>query len=280
MLGLLLRGMRPLVLLFCLACSAGAFSPLSFSPKQLFVSRLSGMRKTNTPLRFQQKALRAPLQSRGVQCSATSDETLQHVPVVDFHGFVTGNAQEKEKVALQIFRAFNDIGFVTLVNHGLEPEVLKQTFRSSRDFFELPDDAKQKYKYRGAESNRGYLRLGHEKLADGLSDIKETFEIGNEAGSLLPLPGRDRVSECLACGGVAFVQGHDARVARLTCSFVVVMGCPVMNATSRCFDGLDEVHLNIMRCVAIGLKLDPGQSTVRRSDGQTDRRTDGQTNGR
>lgn len=132
MLGLLLRGMRPLVLLFCLACSAGAFSPLSFSPKQLFVSRLSGMRKTNTPLRFQQKALRAPLQSRGVQCSATSDETLQHVPVVDFHGFVTGNAQEKEKVALQIFRAFNDIGFVTLVNHGLEPEVLKQTFRSSR----------------------------------------------------------------------------------------------------------------------------------------------------
>eukprot|EP00961_Rhodomonas_salina_P268780 3632196-Rhodomonas_salina.2 len=119
-------------MLLCLAFSAAAFSPAFFNPNGRRVPRVSGMRKTlppnpHLPLKIRLKALKSR-----VVCSATADETLEQVPVIDFQGFVSGNAQEKEQVAKQIFNAFKDIGFVTLVNHGLEPGILEETFRSSR----------------------------------------------------------------------------------------------------------------------------------------------------
>lgn len=38
-----------------------------------------------------------------------------------------------------------------------------------------------RYAWVSPESNRGYLAMGQERLDGGLPDLKETFEIGNEA---------------------------------------------------------------------------------------------------
>ena len=40
---------------------------------------------------------------------------------------------------------------------------------------------RRRYKWETPESNRGYLAMGQERLDGGLPDLKETFEIGNEA---------------------------------------------------------------------------------------------------
>ena len=54
-------------------------------------------------------------------------------------------------------------------------------FALSEAFFALPAAQKAAYGWESPESNRGYLALGKERLDGGLPDIKETFEIGNEA---------------------------------------------------------------------------------------------------
>ena len=108
---------------------------------------------------------------------------ISAVPVVDFSGFIGAGATTatRSAVATDIFNAFRDIGFVSLVNHGIPPSLISSTFASSALFFSLPDSVKEKYNWVSATSNRGYLGMGKEKLAYGKADLKETFEIGNDA---------------------------------------------------------------------------------------------------
>ena len=100
------------------------------------------------------------------------------VPVVDFAPFYYGTETERAAVCLEVFNAFKDIGFVTLVNHGVDVDLIDNTFKQSQQFFDLPQQEKMKSAYTTAEANRGYLNLGRE--VHSKVDFKETFEIGNE----------------------------------------------------------------------------------------------------
>lgn len=57
------------------------------------------------------------------------------VPVVDFAAFASGDAAARAELAAKLFSAFKDIGFVTLVNHGLPVELNRRTFEASASFF-------------------------------------------------------------------------------------------------------------------------------------------------
>ena len=47
------------------------------------------------------------------------------------------------------------IGFVTLVNHGLPPNLTERAWGESAKFFELPPEAKRACAFGSAEANRG-----------------------------------------------------------------------------------------------------------------------------
>jgi isopenicillin N synthase-like dioxygenase len=63
-----------------------------------------------------------------------------------------------------VLGAFTEIGFVYLSNHGISQELIEKTFEMSKAFFRLDLEAKQKLAWTTAESNRGYVSQGREKV--------------------------------------------------------------------------------------------------------------------
>ena len=116
-----------------------------------------------------------------VNAQRSQAKTLSEVPVLDFAPFRSGDAAAKAKLGARLLEIMKDLGFVTLVNHGLPAELNERTFNASADVFNLPREVKKKYAWVSPESNRGWLSMGQELLDGDAPDLKETFEIGNEA---------------------------------------------------------------------------------------------------
>ena len=138
----------------------------------------------------------------------------------------TGSPKEVEAVSSELFAAFKDIGFVTLTNHGMDPSLIANTFELQKKFFALPYAEKHKLKWTTPEANRGYLGVGMEQLYEGKPDLKETFEIGHEADVNFRNPWPEE----------SVLPGF--RKAMLTF-----------------FYRADEIHLQVLRSIAIHLKL-------------------------
>ena len=110
-------------------------------------------------------------------------ETRHHtVPLIDLAPLLAGGRAERLSVARAIGRACEDIGFFTIVGHGVDPELIERMDRVSRAFFDLPLADKQKVARPRPEQSRGYIGVGEENLAYGVgtatTDLKEFFAIG------------------------------------------------------------------------------------------------------
>lgn len=92
----------------------------------------------------------------------------------------------------RLTKVCQSIGFFYLSDHGVSKDLRERLFLSSRNFFSLPEEEKQKY---GQDAQlftpktlRGYVATGIESLNPGIDiDQKQTFELGNERPLI---PGR------------------------------------------------------------------------------------------
>ncbi|ETA04958.1 2-oxobutyrate oxidase [Gordonia alkanivorans CGMCC 6845] len=75
--------------------------------------------------------------------------------------------------------AAHDHGFFYLTGHGVPGESLTEVMRLARDFFALPDEAKNEISQLQSPQFRGYSRLGGE-LTNGKVDWREQIDIGPE----------------------------------------------------------------------------------------------------
>ena len=103
------------------------------------------------------------------------------VPVVDLAPFLQGSAADKRAVADQVARVCEDIGFLTVVGHGVPEALTARMYRVAREFFDLPLEAKLRSK--GPDPARGYRPMGDESLSYSLGnaappDLKETLDVG------------------------------------------------------------------------------------------------------
>jgi isopenicillin N synthase-like dioxygenase len=73
------------------------------------------------------------------------DQLLEQIPSLDLADFRSGDPERKAKFVQQLGEAYQNIGFVALKNHGLSDEQTKQLYSDVQSFFQLPDDAKQRY---------------------------------------------------------------------------------------------------------------------------------------
>jgi isopenicillin N synthase-like dioxygenase len=111
--------------------------------------------------------------------TASTDDSF--IPIIDL-------SRDEAVVAKELVDAFRTIGFCILVGHGVDLNVVKKGFASSKAFFELSSEIKEEYKYEGHLSNRGFIPMGKESLGRESKssppamqpDRKETFEIGKE----------------------------------------------------------------------------------------------------
>jgi isopenicillin N synthase-like dioxygenase len=64
------------------------------------------------------------------------------IPVVDFGRWYKGDSEDKKAVAKELGDACRRVGFVYIVNHGVEDVLLEQAFGWSKKLFDLPEEKK------------------------------------------------------------------------------------------------------------------------------------------
>lgn len=112
------------------------------------------------------------------------------VPVIDIAPFLAGGRADKKKVAGEVGRACEEIGFLTIAGHGVSRELIDEMYAISKAFFALPAEEKLRVEHPPGRA-RGYFPIGARTLAYTLDkeappDLNESFAIGP-----IDVPGDD-----------------------------------------------------------------------------------------
>lgn len=107
--------------------------------------------------------------------------TLATLPVLslaaDDHEFATG-----------IGESFRQFGFAMVRDHGLDPEIVRQSWTLTRAFFALPEQTKHQYHNPGNAGARGYTPFGKETAkGETCGDLKEFWHVGRDLPDSHPL---------------------------------------------------------------------------------------------
>jgi len=112
--------------------------------------------------------------------------TATPIPVLDLSLLDQGPAAA-DRFRDELRRATHEVGFFTLVGHGIPDELQARLLSTSRAFFALPDEQKLEIENLKSPYFRGYARVGGE-LTQGKVDWREQIDIGpgREARELGP----------------------------------------------------------------------------------------------
>ncbi|KAH9179612.1 Clavaminate synthase-like protein [Lactarius sanguifluus] len=182
------------------------------------------------------------LRSRSLASLASdvrSDRTFR-IPLIDFSKYRHATSlSEKRKTADEVVNGFKEVGFIYLEGHGIPSSTVDGVFEKSAEFFRLPSSVKDKLAWEDPRSNRGYVKIGRERVTQSSDaaeiaelrkkapDSKETMEIGYDWDETWKNQ---------------WPQERDApRFKQTMLSF---------------FQTCHELHTIVMRSIAVGLDLD------------------------
>jgi len=104
---------------------------------------------------------------------------IKNIPSIDLADFTSGNPITKENFVKNLGKAFEEIGFVAIKNHGLSNLLCKNLYFQVQHFFELPIEQKKKYEINGLGGQRGYVSFGKEHAKNrNEGDLKEFWHFG------------------------------------------------------------------------------------------------------
>jgi isopenicillin N synthase-like dioxygenase len=104
------------------------------------------------------------------------------IPSVDLSEFLSGDTASKKRFVQSIGKAYEEIGFVAVKNHGIDDNVIADLYEYVQQFFSLPLDQKRKYEIQGLAGQRGYTSFGKEHAKGSETpDLKEFFQYGQVA---------------------------------------------------------------------------------------------------
>lgn len=110
------------------------------------------------------------------------------IPTVDLSQFVRGTDDQKTAFVQSLGKAFHEVGFVAVVNHGIPKALVEGFYASSKAFFAQPVEVKRRYEVPGLAGQRGYTSFGKEHAKQSqVADLKEFFQIGQEVPDGHPL---------------------------------------------------------------------------------------------
>lgn len=101
------------------------------------------------------------------------------IPSVDLSDFLSGDPEKKAAFVQQLGKAYEEVGFVAVKNHGVPDELIADLYKYVQEFFSLPLDKKKGYEVPELAGQRGYTSFGkeHAKGSDA-PDLKEFFQYG------------------------------------------------------------------------------------------------------
>ncbi|RAL17214.1 isopenicillin N synthase family dioxygenase [Aspergillus homomorphus CBS 101889] len=176
--------------------------------------------------------------------SLADKPTHMTIPLIDFRAWSnTEDESARQRVAHELVEACQRVGFVYILNHSLPEDVLDQAFDWIKRLFELPESIKMQAPHPGGWTvHRGYSWPGLEKVSQVLStgddeesrkklrevpDVKEIYDIGSDQNTAQP---NQWIPEEALVG--------------------------FRNFMNRFYWECNEVGIEILRALAVGLNLD------------------------
>ena len=101
------------------------------------------------------------------------------IPSVDLADFLSNDPEKKNAFVHSLGKAYEEVGFVAVKNHGIADELIAALYEHVQQFFSLPLSQKKNYEIAGLAGQRGYTSFGkeHAKGSDA-PDLKEFFQYG------------------------------------------------------------------------------------------------------
>lgn len=104
---------------------------------------------------------------------------MDNIPKLDLFEFTRGTEEQKQKFVADLGKAYEEIGFVAIRNHGLDPLILKELYSEVSNFFQAPIEIKSKYDDSLGGGQRGYTGFGKEHAKNrNAGDLKEFWHFG------------------------------------------------------------------------------------------------------
>jgi isopenicillin N synthase-like dioxygenase len=101
------------------------------------------------------------------------------IPVVDLADFLSGDSGLKSAFVEKLGKAYEEVGFVAVKNHGVPDTLIAHIYEYVQQFFSLPLEQKLKYEIPGLAGQRGYTSFGREHAKGSEApDLKEFFQYG------------------------------------------------------------------------------------------------------
>src|SRR5690348_3117443 len=111
-----------------------------------------------------------------------------NIPVVDLSDFTGEDPKLKESFVQNLGKAYEEVGFVAVKNHGIPAALIEDLYKHVQQFFSLPSEKKKSYEIPELAGQRGYTSFGkeHAKGSDA-PDLKEFFQFGQTVPKNHPL---------------------------------------------------------------------------------------------
>ena len=158
---------------------------------------------------------------------------FKNIPSVDLADFTEGNKETKAAFVKELGKAYEEIGFVAVKNHGLSDALCNELYAQVKGFFTLSKEEKEAYEIKGLAGQRGYVSFGKEHAKNkNERDLKEFWHFGQTVEDNDPIkeeyPDNVQVNEL-----------------------------PEFNAVGReVYQKLEETGREMLRAIALHLNLD------------------------
>ena len=104
---------------------------------------------------------------------------FKNIPSVDLADFTEGNKETKAAFVKKLGKAYEEIGFVAVKNHGLSDALCADLYAQVKGFFSLSKEEKETYEIEGLAGQRGYVSFGKEHAKNkNEGDLKEFWHFG------------------------------------------------------------------------------------------------------
>ncbi len=122
------------------------------------------------------------------------------IPSIDLELFVNGSATDRAAVGAALDVACREVGFLTVVGHGVGPAIVNRAWQAGKRFFAAPITDKMSVAMPRPGYPYGYSPVAGEALSyslgrGGAADLKESYVIGPIAGPGRPIDEIDDPDE-------------------------------------------------------------------------------------
>lgn len=109
--------------------------------------------------------------------------TITGIPEIDIAGFLAGDAAASQRVYGEVNEALREVGFFTIVGHGVPSATIDALRTGAKAFFDLPTTEKSRFANPRGSISRGYVGIGEENLGrtqggSASVDMKEQLAFG------------------------------------------------------------------------------------------------------